>query len=45
METDNNVNGETDDTYYIPCGQCNQPTTWDTTYGNLCYRCCRADNE
>lgn len=29
----------------IPCCKCGQPTTWDSTYNDLCYRCCRADNE
>lgn len=39
--------GEDDDneTYTIPCCLCGKPTTWDTTYGDLCYRCIRADNE
>lgn len=34
-----------DDPYHIPCSKCGQPTTFDSTYGDLCYRCCRADNE
>ena len=42
---DNTNRDECNDTYYIPCGKCGEPTTWDATYGNLCYRCCRADNE
>lgn len=29
----------------IPCSKCGQPTTFDPTYGDLCYRCIRADNE
>lgn len=29
----------------IPCSMCGKPTTFDPTYGDLCYRCCRADNE
>ena len=29
----------------IPCGNCGEPTTRDSTYGNLCYRCIRAKNE
>lgn len=29
----------------VPCCMCGKPTTIDQTYGNLCYRCCRADNE
>lgn len=29
----------------LPCSRCGLPTTFDTTYGDLCYRCCRADNE
>lgn len=32
-----------DDT--IPCSRCGKPTTFDPTYGDLCYRCCRAKNE
>lgn len=29
----------------IPCSKCGEPTTWDVTYGDLCFRCLRADNE
>lgn len=29
----------------IPCSKCGMLTTFDPTYGDLCYRCCRADNE
>lgn len=29
----------------IPCCMCGQLTTRDPVYQNLCYRCCRADNE
>lgn len=29
----------------ILCPLCGKPTTWDPTYQDLCYRCCRADNE
>ena len=29
----------------ILCCLCGNPTTWDETYEDLCYRCCRADNE
>lgn len=29
----------------IPCSKCGEMTTWDPTYQDLCYRCCRADNE
>lgn len=29
----------------IPCSRCGKPTTWDSTYNDLCYRCIRADNE
>lgn len=29
----------------IPCSKCGKPTTFDSTYGDLCYRCCRASNE
>lgn len=32
--------------YAIPCGmKCGNTTTYDDTYGDLCFRCCRADNE
>lgn len=34
-----------DDVIRVPCCNCGQLTTLDTTYGDLCYRCCRADNE
>jgi len=29
----------------IKCSKCGKPTTFDPTYGDLCYRCCRASNE
>lgn len=29
----------------IPCSRCGKPTTFDPTYSDLCYRCCRAANE
>lgn len=31
----------------VPCcyPDCDKTTTWDTTYGDLCYRHIRADNE
>lgn len=29
----------------VSCSRCGLPTTFDPTYGDLCYRCCRADNE
>lgn len=29
----------------IPCCNCGKPTTWDSTYQDLCYRCIRAKNE
>lgn len=29
----------------VPCCNCGAPTTIDATYGDLCYRCIRADNE
>ena len=29
----------------IRCPQCGNATTFDPTYGDLCYRCCRAENE
>lgn len=34
-----------DERVSIPCSMCGKPTTFDPTYGDLCYRCCRADNE
>jgi hypothetical protein len=34
-----------DDMYRVPCCKCGRPTTRDAVYGDLCYRCCRADNE
>lgn len=33
------------DDAYIPCSSCGKVTTWDSTYGDLCFRCIRADNE
>lgn len=39
------ANGYDDEPMRISCSQCGQPTTRDTTYGDLCYRCIRADNE
>lgn len=27
------------------CCLCGNPTTRDPIYGDLCYRCCRAENE
>jgi hypothetical protein len=36
---------EEDEREPIPCSKCGQPTTFDPTYGDLCYRCIRADNE
>lgn len=36
---------ELDEPSAIPCSKCGLPTTWDTTYGDLCYRCCRTSNE
>lgn len=29
----------------IACSRCGKPTSFDPIYGDLCYRCCRADNE
>lgn len=29
----------------IPCSRCGQLTSYDLIYGDLCFRCCRADNE
>jgi hypothetical protein len=34
-----------DDVAHIPCSRCGLPTTWDATYGDLCFRCIRANNE
>jgi hypothetical protein len=34
-----------DEPFRIPCSKCSQPTTRDEVYGDLCWRCCRADNE
>lgn len=34
-----------DEPMRVPCCKCRKPTTIDTTYGDLCYRCIRADNE
>lgn len=28
----------------IPCGECGKPTTFDDTYGDLCFRCAFAEN-
>lgn len=29
----------------IRCSRCGKPTTWDSVYNDLCYRCIRASNE
>ena len=29
----------------VKCSRCGEPTTYDPTYGDLCYRHIRADNE
>lgn len=29
----------------VPCSRCGRPTTFDPTYGDLCYEHIRADNE
>jgi hypothetical protein len=29
----------------IPCSLCGKSATWDSTYGDPCFRCIRADNE
>lgn len=34
-----------DDRIPIPCSNCGKDTNWDPIYQDLCYRCCRADNE
>lgn len=39
------IDNEDDEPVRVPCSQCGQPTTRDPIYGDLCYRCCRADNE
>ena len=31
--------------HLVPCCKCGKNTTWDSTYEDLCFRCCRADNE
>ena len=36
---------EDDEPMRVPCCMCGQLTSVDETYGDLCYRCCRADNE
>ena len=46
MTTDTDIDDDADDEpTRVPCCFCGQPTVWDTTYGDLCYRCIRADNE
>lgn len=27
----------------IPCCFCGRPTTWDSVYNDLCYRCCTTE--
>lgn len=44
-ETATQIEDEDDEPLPIPCCICGKPTTRDTAYGNLCYRCCRADND
>jgi hypothetical protein len=39
------VEDEDDESISIPCSRCRKPTTFDPIYGDLCYRCIRADNE
>lgn len=39
------VEDDDDERCPIPCCMCGKETTWDPTYGDLCYRCIRADNE
>lgn len=34
-----------DEPMRVPCYMCGKPTTRDEVYGDLCYRCIRADNE
>lgn len=36
---------QNDEPMRVPCCKCGKPTMIDSTYGDLCYRCCRADNE
>lgn len=45
QETPNTGGDDDDGPMRVPCYMCGKPTTIDTAYGNLCYRCCRADNE
>lgn len=42
LESEDN---DDDEPMRIPCGSCGRLTVRDTTYGDLCYRCIRADNE
>lgn len=34
---------EDEEPYLIPCCRCGSLTTWDTTYNDLCYRCCTTE--
>ena len=34
-----------DEPMTTPCSKCGKLTTFDPIYGDLCYRCIRADNE
>lgn len=40
-----NEDNEDDEVMRVPCCMCGKPTTIDEVYGDLCYRCIRADNE
>jgi hypothetical protein len=39
------VEDEGEEALAIPCCRCGRRTTWDPIYNDLCYRCCRAENE
>ena len=48
IERDQDVEADADEggnDMRIPCSLCGQPTSFDPIYGDLCYRCIRADNE
>jgi hypothetical protein len=44
-QPDENDNKDDDDVSRVPCSRCGRETTFDPIYGDLCYRCCRAENE
>jgi endogenous inhibitor of DNA gyrase (YacG/DUF329 family) len=47
MMTDTDDDDEREERMTVPCCLCGKPTTIEpgTPYGDLCYRCIRADNE